>query len=300
MPISGKPVTDFNADSEAAAAIARAKRGRVPVGGVDMPAMPRLDQVVSNKHQGVQSSSAAAQRVLTPEQQLALQQQMRQPVANPTNEKGEEVPIDPKLLPRTPGSGLRPETIQQLEAVSSANQKKVDEDLTTINQEIDEIDEVYETNEFGERVRSLLGNKKRKELIENRCPPMKFEDLLLNGSVQQKVPIIPGRFEPTFRSLQGDEDLEIKRMMGKVRGPDQYIFDLFLVYQLTAGTYSINGKLLPDHLDKNGDFNEDLFLAKYKRMIKMGMPILADLSANFQWFLRRVQKLTVIDEIKGF
>ncbi len=292
-------------------AIAKAKSARVPVGGVPMPQMPRLDQPPPNS-QGVQSVRAA-QKVLTPEEQARLTEQGRfipgvgsayavnQPNLQPpttTDPEGNAQPIDPRTAPRPPGAGLREETVKGLQAVAAANSD--DKELEKINDEIEEMDEVYEENEFGERVKSLLANKKRAMAIESRCQPMAFEELLMTGSVQQRVPIIPGKFEPIFRSLLGDENVEILRMMGSVRGPDQYILDVMSLYNLTAGLYAINGKPLPNHLDVNGDFNEEMFRAKYKVVRKMALPILADMSVNYRWFSRRVQKLTVVDDIKSF
>lgn len=307
-----RPVTSFGADPEMVSAVAAAKAKKVPVGGIPMPSMPRLDQPPPSSTAGVQSVRAA-QRVLTPEEQSRLVEKgqfvagvgsayaANQPMAGqlPTDTEGNEQPIDPRLQPRPPGSGLRAETVQQLQAVSAANSSD-DEVLKKVNAEIDELDDVYEDNEFGQRVRSLLANKKRAELIEGRCQPLVFEELLLQGSVQQRVPIIPGKFEPTFRSLTGEENEEILRMMNSFRGPDQYILDVISLLNLTAGLYALNGKPLIAHLDNNGDFHEEMFRSKYKVVRKMALPILADLSVNFRWFSRRVQKLTVVDGIKGF
>lgn len=304
---------DFGLEqSAAAAAVAAAKAKRVPVGGVPMPQIPRLDQPPAPSHQGVQGG---AHRVLTEEEKQKLVERgqfmpgagsayaANQPMARAvaTDTEGNEQPIDPRLQPRPAGSGLREETVKQLEVLAAANSKTDDDkELERVNKEIEDLDDVFETNEFGERVRSLLGNKKRAEAIEKRCPPLSFEDLLLYGSVKQKVPIIPGKFEPTFRSPSGEENLEILRLMGTVRGPDQYILDMLSIFRLTAGLYAVNSKVLPDHLDKNGNFDEELFKAKNKMVIRMALPILADLSVNYGWFSARVQKLTVVDDIKSF
>jgi hypothetical protein len=308
-----KGTVDFTGDPDAVAAVARAKAARVPVGGVAMPNMPRLDQPPPNPSSGVQSVRAA-QRVLTPDEQQRLAEQGRyhpgvgsayavnQPgvAAQPTDSEGNEQPIDPRLAPRPPGSGLRQETVKGLEAISAHNTSDDDTELRKIDKEIAAFDDVYEEDEFGRRVVSLLGNVKRKEIIEARCPPLSFEELLMTGSVQQRVPIIPGKFEPTFRSLLGEENEEILRMMNSFRGPDQYILDVMSLLNLTAGLYAINGKPLPNHQDKNGDFEEEMFRAKYKVVRKMALPLLADMSVNFRWFIRRVQKLTVVDDIKSF
>jgi hypothetical protein len=305
-----KPM-DFGSDS-AQAAIEAAKRRRVPVGGVPMPVMPRLDQVAAGGTTGVQKIPGA-HRILTPDEQKRLAEQgqfqvgvgsayaINQPAASrlPTSPEGEELPVDPKLAPRPPGSGLRPDTVRELTEVAAANSPD-NEELKSIRKEIDKIDEIFETNEFGERVKSLLGNKERARLIEARCLPLSLEDLLLTGSVQQKVPIVPGRFEPTFRSPQGDENLAILRLMSSESGSEEYILDLMQIYRLTAGLHAINSKPLLNHLTTDNDFSEDLFKKKFNIVKKMAVPILADMVVNFNWFVRRVQKLTVVDDIKSF
>lgn len=306
--------TNFG-DESAAAAVAAAKQRRVPIGGVPMPSMPRFDQPPpGDSHTGVQRVPGA-HRILTQAEKDKLTElgqfqpgvgsayAVNQPAASklPTNQDGEELPIDPKLAPRPPGSGLRPETIKDLAGVAAANATtSQDEDLKNIRKEIEDIDEVFETNEFGERVKSLLANKERCKLIESRCQPLSLEDLLINGSVQQKVPIVPGKLEPTFRSPQGDENLEILRLMSSVRGSEDYILDLMQLYRLTVGLHAINSRPFPNHLGVDGEFDEELFMKKFKIIKKMALPILADLVVNFGWFARRVQKLTVVDDIKSF
>lgn len=305
---------DFGGESAAAAAIAAAKQKRVPVGGIPLPQMPRFDLPPPDVTRAGVQAVKSAQKVLSPEEKSRLVETgqfhagvgsayaANQPALGklPTNPEGEELSIDPRLAPRPSGAGLRPETVRELEGVAAANSKSDDEELKKINKEIDAIDEVFETNEFGERVKSLLANKERARLIESRCPPLSLEELLFTGSVQQKVPIAPGRFEPTFRSLQGFENLEILRLMSSIRGSEDLILDTLHLYRLSAGLFALNGRPLPNHLDTNGDFNEELFKTKSKMVMKMALPILSDLVVNYGWFQKRVQKLTVVDDIKSF
>lgn len=306
--------TNFGEES-AAAAIAAAKQRRVPVGGPSAPPMPRLDMPPPAVTKAGAQAVRSAQRVLSPEEQAKLAETgqfhpgvgsayaANQPAISrlPTSTDGEELPIDPRLSPRPAGAGLRPDTVKSLEAVAAANANtENNEELKKINKEIDEIDEVFETNEFGERVKSLLGNKERCRSIEARCQPLALEDLLINGSVQQKVPIVPGKFEPTFRSLQGFENLEILRLMSSLRGTEDFIMDTMSLWRLTAGLFSINGRVFPNHLNKEGDFDDTLFKAKCNMVMKMALPILSDMVVNFGWFQKRVQKLTVLEDIKSF
>jgi hypothetical protein len=326
-----KGVVDFGG-GDYAARIAAAKSGKVPVGGAPMPPMPRFDMAPPDRNVGVQNA-AAGQRLLTPQQQedLARQGKLIPGVgagyaANQPGLRGQmpQVAVPQQALeqaeagqmvqgtapgqfanpPRPEGAGLRAETVQGLEALNRAQQKaddkKVDEEL---NKDIEELDamEPFETDEFGNRVRSLLQNRERKDAIEARCPTMAIDDLITRGEVRQRVPIVPGKFEPTFRSVGGHEDLFIKRLMSSERGSDTYILDKFSVMNLVAGLYEINGKPLPSHLNpETGDPDEAAFQVKFRVVSKMPLPMLADLSVNYNWFGKRLQKLFVVDNIKGF
>jgi hypothetical protein len=289
-------------------------RTAVPVGGAPMPKVPRLDQAPPDRSVGVQNASSA-RRVMTPKEQQKLAESGKmipgvgsayagnQPgLANlPTDDKGETKEIDERLIPRPPGSGLRPETVDDLNKLAAVQDaKKEDEELDQINKEIDDLDDEYVTDEFGNRVKSLLANKERKKAIESRCMPMDFDTLLMEGSIDQRVPIIPGKFEPTFRSTHGHEDDFLNERMAVLRGSDRQVMDRFTLYRLTCGLVKINNRVLPTHLGANGKTDEKLFDAKFDMVVKLATQILADLSVNYNWFMRRVEKLLVFDNIKDF
>jgi hypothetical protein len=289
-------------------------RGAVPVGGAPMPVVPRLDQAVPNRSAGVQNQ-AAGRRLLTPDEQkkLADSGQMIPGVGSayagnqpglaqlPTDEHGNQKEIDERLMPRPAGAGLRPDTVDGLNKLAQVQDKKSDdEELEKINKELEDLDDEYITDEFGNRVKSLLANKERRKAIEARCMPMDFDDLLMKGSVDQKVPIFPGKFEPTFRSPQALEDEAMNERMALVRGSDRQIMDRFALYRLTCGLVKINNRVLPTHLGADGTVNDDLFDAKFKMVVRLATPIIADLSVNFTWFMKRVEKLLVYDNIKDF
>lgn len=307
-----KGVTEFGSSevSDYQDRIAAAKTGRVPVGGVPLPPMPRFDQAPADRYVGIQSRESL-QRILTPEQQAVLAQQgqpshaVNQPNASDQAGTGQKLGefINP---PRPEGAGIRPETLQQVQVVLDANtaaakeKAKIDEDLKRAQEEIDEIDESYETDELGNKVRNLLANRARRESIEKRCDTMSIEDLILQGEVRQKVPIVPGKLEPVYRSVGGNEDLFVKRRMSSIRGSDQFVMDQFSIFNLTSGLYSLNGRPLLSHLDKDGEVDDKAFDAKCKVVSRMPLALLADLSVNYVWFGRRLQKLFVVDQIKGF
>lgn len=316
-----KGITNFGENPTAenyASRIARVKSSKVPLGGVAQPKMPRLDQAPADRHRGVQSSQEAAAKILTPAQQQALAEQGKfvpgvgsayarnQPGYSPQKaEAPVEAPKAPETFanpPRAEGSGLRPETVQGLEQLAKAQKDaaEVDDDLKKDLEEIDALDDTFELDGFGNRVRTLLNNKKRKDAIEARCQPLSIDDLIIRGEVRQRVPIVPGQFEPTFRSVGGDEMLFIKRVLGTDRGSDEYMIDKLSLMQLTASLYSLNNTPFPSHLNAEKDPEEALFKAKFKIVSKLPAPALADLSVNYVWFSRRLEKLFVVDNIKDF
>jgi len=290
------------------------ERSKVPVGGAPMPSVPRLDQPLPNRAAGVQNTASAKRLVTAEEQKKLVESGKHRPgvgsgyaanqpgLANlPTDEEGQPQEIDERLLPRPPGSGLRADTVEGLNKLAEA-QKPSDDDaaLDKISEEIDELDDEYVTDEFGNRIRSLLANKERKKAIESRCMPMDFEKLLMEGSIEQRVPIFPGKFEPTFRSTHGHEDDYLNERMARLRGSDRQVMDRFTLYRLTCGLLKINNRVLPTHLGKDGTTDDDLFDAKFKMVSSLATHVLSDLSVNFNWFMRRVEKLLVFDNIKDF
>jgi hypothetical protein len=321
-----KKVTDFGSGDDYKAQIAKAKGDNVPVGGAPMPAkMPRLDQAPTggDRFTGVQNarSSAAAAKILTPEEQAALASEGKlragvgsayaanQPNVNQKDGRQMQTPQNNQEFvnpPRPEGAGLRKETVDQLIGINEAAKAEAKENgddvpLKKAAEEIEDLTDGWITDEFGNRVRSIVNNKARREAIEKRCSPMDIADLITTGEIRQRVPIVPGVFEPTYRSTGGNEDLFVKRLLSKATGSEQYLFDLYALMNLATSLYAINNKIMPSHLHPStGEPDEKAFEAKMAMISKMPLALLTDLSTNYVWFGRRVQKLLVIDDIKGF
>lgn len=153
-------------------------------------------------------------------------------------------------------------------------------------------------------VKDLLNNEEQRKIIEERLEPLSLADLVSQGFVVQRVPIIPGEFEPSFRSLGGHEDLACKRLvMEEARTlqsvEDPYLLDKYAFMGLTCALYALNGKPIPDHLDENGKFNEELFWKKFNHVMRLPLPLLASLGVNYFWFDVRVRKLFVAKNVKN-
>ena len=302
-----------------AARIQAAKSEKVPVGGVEMPKMPRFDQpppgAPGDRHLGVQQA-AAQQRMtqaMSPDQYAQAVEEGRVvpgvggaytanqprgteiPQAAPPTPNMERTSETGPVNPPNPSGGLSGETIEGLKAIGEANKDvKSDDPLDEV-----EDDEEY-FDELGSQTKNILVNKKRRKVIEAKITgELSFEDLVLQQELRQEVPIRRG-FRPTYRTPTAEEDLFIKRLISKESaGGDQYIMDKFTIMNMTLGLFAINGNPLPDHT-KEGKPDIDLFKAKLDVVLKYPIVIVADLSANFMWFQNRVQGLLSLDKVKDF
>lgn len=144
----------------------------------------------------------------------------------------------------------------------------------------------------------LLNNDRRRKAIEARLKPMDLVDLITEGEVQQKVPIVPGKFEVTYRSVSSGEDLEIKRMLYNIRKEvPRYQVDAYSIMSLTLAVYAINGHPLPSQTDESGNFSESRFMKKFELVKKYPLQMVADLGVNYIWFDVRVKKLFTVEAL---
>jgi hypothetical protein len=172
--------------------------------------------------------------------------------------------------------------------------EKKDEELAA-----EEDDSWYQYgSEFNDRVTDVLNNDRRKKWIESRLKKMQVEDLIMYGEVHQEVDVLPGKLRITYRTTSGEEDLAVKKLMYSTEsGSTRYIVDKFSLMNLTAGLYAVNDQVYPTHLTGDGDFDEEMFNVKYKKVLRMPMQLLADLVCNYIWFDSRVRNLLVPEEL---
>lgn len=214
---------------------------------------------------------------------------------------------DGGVQPRPAGSPiLSPSTEQQLKdmaEVQKATEAKTKEDEEK-KEEKKEQENLFDLLNMDDlrvsETEKILNNKKRREEIEARCQPMKFEDLLYKNEVQQRVPIKPGAFEPTFRSVTPEESLFVKRYIAKEQSiSDQYLLEKYNLCLLTCALIAINDNTLQDHRNPSGEPEEKAFEAKLKTLVKKSGYIVTDLSINYTWFDVRVRKLISTDGLKN-
>lgn len=154
-----------------------------------------------------------------------------------------------------------------------------------------------------EMLSDILKNPGQRESVEKRLQPLDISELIMKNTVRQRVPILPGRFEPTFESMPGTVELQLKQMLVQesksIAVTEAYLLDKYAVMTTTAGTVAINGNPVPSMYDAHGELSEDLFWIKFTWMLKRNIHMLASLGVHYSWFEQRVRKLFVADEGKG-
>jgi hypothetical protein len=150
-------------------------------------------------------------------------------------------------------------------------------------------------------MKDLINNEDQKKLIEGRLTPMDVSDYIVNGFVEQTVPI-NSKLTYVFRSTDGQVDLALKRMIVKevkdgFTHDDRYILDKYAMMSIACSIHKINNITLPDYRDANGNFDDVKFWEKFNRVVKFGLHIIASLGVNGFWFDVRVRKLMVADSL---
>lgn len=162
----------------------------------------------------------------------------------------------------------------------------------------------FDFNTFREMMmKDILNNEEQRKAIESRLSPLDITDLIMNNRVYQRVPIVPGKYEPTFQSVSGEEDLALKRLVWQeqksLNAPNQYMLDKYSLMGVALSTYAINNTVLPTHLDNNGNFDEDAFMKKFNKVLALPFHMLSSLGINFFWFDVRVRTLFQSDTLKN-
>lgn len=152
-------------------------------------------------------------------------------------------------------------------------------------------------------MKDILNNPGQKDIIEARLKPMDVGDLVTQNYIIQRVPIILGKFEPSFRTTDGETDLALKRLIMEdsksIEMSDRYYLDKFTMMSMAALLFAINGKAYPDHVNTQGNFDDEMFKKKFAQIIKLPLPMLASLGVNALWFDIRVRKLFVVEKVSN-
>lgn len=152
-------------------------------------------------------------------------------------------------------------------------------------------------------MKDLVNNEEQRKIVEERLQPLDLSELLMNGRVQQHIPIVPGKYEPVFNSFTGEDELALRRLLmherNSMQGPDRYLMDKFQLMTLALGIAKINQTVFPSHLNEKGDFDDDRFWLKFNKILKLPFHMLASMGVHFYWFDIRVRKLFVAERLKN-
>ena len=132
-----------------------------------------------------------------------------------------------------------------------------------------------------------IANKAFRKKLEARLKPIDVSTLFLRGEVVQEVPVLRG-LTVEFRTLSSAEDLFIKQRLTEVKAEVvRYVEDRFMIMQLAAHLYSINGEKLPACL-VDGKINQERFDERFERVVQFPVSVVERLWVHWIWFQTRV------------
>ena len=133
-------------------------------------------------------------------------------------------------------------------------------------------------------------NPRVRRSIESRCNEIDFSELVLNGRVTQRVPIIEGKLEIELQSLTGKETFWIQREAEKAALSDMTIASWAGYARLAMSLVSINGNKMPGYI-KDGEIQKPGFEAQLDSVMGHSEITLRVLLTNLSWFMDRVEGL---------
>lgn len=174
------------------------------------------------------------------------------------------------------------------------------EERKKLREGISKMDE-FDLDSFRQAMlKDILNNPEQQKLIESKLKPLSIDELLMKNRVTQDVSIRTG-IVFTFQSMTGEEDLAVKRLImdeaKSVEVSDRYFLDKYSFMSVTVGLRAINGKPMGEHVDEKGNFDDEKFDAKFNRILKLPLHMLASIGVNLFWFEARVRKLFVAEKV---
>ena len=158
-----------------------------------------------------------------------------------------------------------------------------------------EEDNSFIYDDYGNKIRNIHASRARRKKIESRCKPMDIAELLMQGYVEQRVPLKPGKLEVVFRSLSSSDSMFMLSQLEKDKGSNLLVAYKIGRMNLTLSLVSINGERY-EEIKRGGKINEEAFNSKYEKICNLPEDIATDLIVNYGWFCERVKELSVDDE----
>jgi hypothetical protein len=150
------------------------------------------------------------------------------------------------------------------------------------------------------RARNALLSEERRKKIESRLETLDIADLVTKREVTQKVPVVPGRLDFTFRTMTQYENLFCLQYVYEFPGSDTYLREVLNTSKLVCSLVAINDAVLHNHLSEDGKHvDRDEFEKKWDQVIGFPVQLVGDMSVQLIWFSNRVQDLFDIGHLKN-
>lgn len=142
--------------------------------------------------------------------------------------------------------------------------------------------------------KELTEDEKLKVAIEKRLKPIDVgQHLMGSGEVLQRVPIIPGKLEPVYRTVSEYEEGWVDAWIRKQGDGDlsgrQYN-RLMTEISLAFAIHTLGGQTWPPTIDKAGRVIDDAVEDRLIRVRKLSATVTNFLALNMGWFIERVNK----------
>ena len=256
----------------------------LPVGGVGS-AYKVNQQLASGEFDGPVSMAAAkkhkSQTKLSPETVEALKQ-MDQTVKNAE-------PVEP---------------VEPVEEATTPVALEIPERETNDKEELERADQELGRASFDiqglVRARNSLLSEERRKKIEERLDKLDIADMVTKREVQQRVPVVPGRLDFTFRTMNQAENLFCLQYAYEFLGSEAYSQEILNTSKLVCSIVKINDAVLHNHLGEGGrEVDRDEFLKKWDQVISFPTQLVGDMSVQLIWFSNRINDLFDVGHLKN-
>jgi hypothetical protein len=148
------------------------------------------------------------------------------------------------------------------------------------------------------RARNSLLSDERRVAIEKRLKQLDISDMVTKREIQQKVPVVPGRLEFTFRTLSQNENIFCLRYVYEFPGSEAYANEMLNTAKLVCSIVAINDAMLHNHM-RDREVDRDEFQNKWDQVVSFPVQMVGDMSVQLIWFNNRVNKLFDIGNLKN-
>jgi hypothetical protein len=197
-------------------------------------------------------------------------------------------PVHPSSLSTKTAEGLGALSEATQEAEREEQQRKVEEGVDS-GLPYSQIESVAKISEEEAAEPEKTKEEQLKAAIETRVESVDIGQYLMNGELSQKVPIIPGKLEVTFRTVT---DLEECFVDDKLSKDGEITARAFLrranEWALAFHIAEVNGHKWPTTIDGDGTVSDKSINRRLSHVRKLSSPIFHLLSQNLAWFLERV------------